>query len=70
MNNAFLAMAHQRLGHDREARRWLGSLQSRMRVPYRALRTLSLLQEQRLLLSETEAVVIYDPVFPADPFAR
>jgi len=26
--------------------------------------------ELRLLRSEAEALILYDPVFPADPFAR
>jgi tetratricopeptide (TPR) repeat protein len=64
----FLAMAQQRLGHHDEARRWLDQLRddspsvdgpgfwSELQV--------------RLLRAEAEAVVLYDPIFPAEPFSR
>jgi WD40 repeat protein/serine/threonine protein kinase/tetratricopeptide (TPR) repeat protein len=65
---AFLAMAHQRLGHRAEARLWLDRLREH-RLSDDPARFWDEL-EVRLLRSEAEAVVLYDPVFPADPFAR
>jgi hypothetical protein len=65
---AFLALAHFRLSHRAEARRWLDRLrgaQPRM-GPARFWYELDI----RLLQSEAEAVILYDPVFPDDPFAR
>ena len=63
----FLAMAHHRLGHRDEARRWLDRLRNRQPStdPDQFWKEL----EIRLLHSEAEAVILYDPVFPADPFA-
>jgi eukaryotic-like serine/threonine-protein kinase len=63
----FLAMAHHRLGHRDEARRWLDKLRNRQPStdPNQFWEEL----EIRLLRSEAEAVILYDPVFPADPFA-
>ena len=65
---AFLALAHHRLGHRDEARRWLDRLREHRpsEDPARFWDEL----EARLLRSEAEAVVLYDPVFPEDPFAR
>jgi WD40 repeat protein/serine/threonine protein kinase len=63
----FLALAQHRLGHHDEARRWLdrfrdsgssaapGELWSHLEI--------------RRLRAEAEAVVLWDPIFPADPFA-
>jgi hypothetical protein len=65
---AFLAMAHHRLGHRDEARRWLDRFQN-----YQARGDVSTFWDEleiRLLRRESQAVVLYDPVFPADPFAR
>ena len=64
----FLAMAHQRLGHGIEARRWLGKLRDRQpsAVAEKFWYELAL----RLLRREAEAVILHDPVFPADPFAH
>jgi tetratricopeptide (TPR) repeat protein len=65
---SLLAMAHHRLGHRDLARRWLermGDYQP-SESPSRFTREL----EIRLLRSEAEAVVLFDPVFPADPFAH
>jgi WD40 repeat protein/tRNA A-37 threonylcarbamoyl transferase component Bud32 len=63
----FLALAHHRLGQSDTGR-------LRLYVPDRArvlpLETLWDALEIRLLESEAEAVLLYDPVFPADPFAR
>jgi tetratricopeptide (TPR) repeat protein len=63
----FLAMAHHGLGHREEARRWLDRLRAHQPStdPDRFWNEL----EIRLLRSEAEAVVLYDPVFPDDPFA-
>jgi WD40 repeat protein/serine/threonine protein kinase len=63
-----LAMAHHRLGHRDLARRWLERL-----ADYRASedpRMFSYDLDIRLLRCEAEALILYDPVFPDDPFAR
>jgi len=64
----FLSMAHHRLGLRDEARRWLDRLRNRQPStdPDQFWDEL----EIRLLRTEAEAVILYDPVFPADPFAR
>jgi Flp pilus assembly protein TadD len=64
----FLAMVHHRLGHSAEARRWLDRLREHRPSgdPARFWDEL----EVRLLRGEAEAVVLYDPVFPDDSFAR
>jgi tetratricopeptide (TPR) repeat protein len=65
----FLAMAHHRLGHRDQSRRWLDRLrqyQPSLMDPARFWDDLVV----RLLRSEAEAVVLYDPVFPDDPFVR
>jgi eukaryotic-like serine/threonine-protein kinase len=64
----FLAMAYQRLGDREKARRWVGRLRSRQ--PDKDPRMFWEELELRLLRAEAEAVVIYDPVFPVDPFAQ
>ena len=64
----FLALAHHRLGHRDEARRWLERLREHQPDPAPAQFWVEL--EIRLLRSEAEAVVLYDTVFPEDPFAR
>ncbi len=56
----FLAMAHHRLGHRDEARHWLHRFRSHPDVGWQIA----------ALRSEAEAVILYDPVFPANPFAR
>jgi tetratricopeptide (TPR) repeat protein len=65
---AFLAMVHHRLGHRDEARRWLERLRDHRPTgdPERFWDEL----EIRLLRGEAEAVILDDPVFPDDPFAR
>jgi hypothetical protein len=64
----FLAMAYHRVGRLDEARRWLDRFQHRRPIsdPDRFWGEPDL----RLLRSEAEAVILYDPIFPTDPFAR
>ncbi len=64
----FLAMAHHRLGHRELARRWLDRLQDLgiLKDPTKFWEGV----EIRVLRSEAEALILYDPVFPADPFAK
>jgi tetratricopeptide (TPR) repeat protein len=63
----FLAMAHHRLGHPDLARRWLERLADyrTSEDPFRFSYELEIC----LLRSEAEALVLFDPVFPDDPFA-
>jgi hypothetical protein len=77
----FLAMAHQKLGQVTEARRELAA--GRNLVEY--LRTRYTTKESTgeelmnygwtewviadVILREAEALIVYDPVFPSDPFA-
>ncbi len=61
-------MAHYRLGHREEAGRWLNRLGDRKRNPNPEAFWDEL--EIRLLQTEAEAVMLYDPIFPADPFAH
>jgi hypothetical protein len=63
----FLAMAHHRLGHHDQARRWLDRFPVRGPDPDPSAFWGEL--EIRLLRAEAEAVVLSDPIFPADPFA-
>jgi tetratricopeptide (TPR) repeat protein len=75
-NRLVLAMAHQRLGHSQQARALLDRVhRSWERV--QASRTdgaVSLFSVDwlalQLLRREAEAVILYDPIFPADPFAH
>jgi hypothetical protein len=60
-------MAHHRLGHPDEARRWLDRLRELQISTDPAQFWLEL--EVRLLRSEAEAVILYDPIFPEHPFA-
>jgi tetratricopeptide (TPR) repeat protein len=80
----FLAMAHQRLGQVAEARRELDAVRKgpdvlkRDRwfgVPELASGELmsygwTELVIATIVLREAEALIVYDPIFPADPFAR
>jgi tetratricopeptide (TPR) repeat protein len=75
-NRLVLAMAHQRLGHVQQARVLLEEVQ-RSWERIEAARTdgaVSLFSPDwlalQLLRREAEAVILYDPVFPADPFAH
>jgi hypothetical protein len=63
---AFLAMAHQRLGQTAEARALLDRLRDLMRQEEFAG---GQGDQGRAFLAEAEVVVLYDPLFPADPFA-
>jgi hypothetical protein len=63
----FLAMAHHQLGHDAEARDWLDRLRA-----HRANENPNAFWSEleiRLLRSQVEALILDDPLFPADPFA-
>jgi hypothetical protein len=64
---AFLALANHHLGHGSEARGWLDRLREHRpsEDPARFWDEL----EVRLLRREAEAVILYDPIFPVDPFA-
>jgi tetratricopeptide (TPR) repeat protein len=64
---AFLAMAHYRLGHRDEARRWLDRFRDYQPSAHAMLFWYEL--EISLLRSEAESVILYDPIFPAAPFA-
>ena len=64
----FLAMAHYRLGHHDEARRYLNRISNHQ--PSREPDAFWDELEIRLLRSEAEAVILCDPVFPDDPFAH
>jgi tetratricopeptide (TPR) repeat protein len=76
-----LAMTHERLGETAEAKRWLkkaeefydnarrsGVAPEKSQVPSASpWFDLALFQ---VLLREAEGLILYDPVFPANPFAR
>jgi hypothetical protein len=64
----FLAMSYYRLGHRDEARHSLDKL--RNRKPTADVNQYWEELETRVLRSEAEAVVLYDPIFPTDPFAH
>jgi tetratricopeptide (TPR) repeat protein len=68
LDRPFLAMAHLQLGHRDEARRWLDRIRNRQ--PSTDPDQFWAELELRLLRSEAEAVILYDPIFPADPFAH
>ncbi len=63
----FLAMAHHRLGHRDEALPWLDLIRDKLHPDSDDFRARP---EIPRLWAEAEAVVIYDPVFPADPFGH
>jgi WD40 repeat protein/serine/threonine protein kinase len=64
----FLALAHHRLGHDAQARSWLGRFETYVpsKVPQQFWNEL----EIRLLRNEAEFVILNRPAFPSNPFAR
>jgi tetratricopeptide (TPR) repeat protein len=64
----FLALAHHQLGHHTEAHAWLDRLRA-----YRPNESSEHSWEEleiRLLRREAEAVILYDPIFPTNPFAQ
>jgi hypothetical protein len=61
-------MAHHRLGHRAEAERLLDRLRNHQSSADPAKFWIEL--EIRLLRGEAEAVILYDQIFPADPFAH
>jgi hypothetical protein len=61
-------MAHHRLGHRDLALHWLDRLRNHRPTADRDQFWQQM--EIRLLRSEAEALILYDPAFPADPFAR
>jgi tetratricopeptide (TPR) repeat protein len=63
---AFLVMAHEHLGQSAEARAMLDRLRD---VIHQAAPDLTQSDVRRALLAEAEALVLYDPLFPGDPFA-
>jgi Flp pilus assembly protein TadD len=65
-DHVFLAMAHQRLGHRAEAERWLAKV-PKSSAPGSAGSFWDAV-EIGLLRGEAEAVIFYDPIFPANPF--
>lgn len=62
---AFLAMAQHRLGRTEEVRRTLSELRDVMKTPPPGCAA----ESSESLLREVEAVIDFDPGFPADPFA-
>lgn len=66
--SVYRSLAHIRLGDRGEARRWLDK--SREGVVARSTVAVWDELELRLLQTESEAVILYDPIFPADPFAH
>ncbi len=76
----FLAMIHSGLGRTSEARRFLQQADQWIMAADKApsgtekegSRWSNLAEKPTILLlrREAEAVILYDPVFPADPFAR
>jgi WD40 repeat protein/tetratricopeptide (TPR) repeat protein/tRNA A-37 threonylcarbamoyl transferase component Bud32 len=74
-NRLMLAMAHQGLGHAQQARALLEQVK-RSWQQIEAARTDGAVSTPstdwlplQLLRSEAEALILYDPAFPADPFA-
>jgi WD40 repeat protein/serine/threonine protein kinase/tetratricopeptide (TPR) repeat protein len=65
---AFLALAHHQLGHHAEAHSWLDRL--RAYPPNKSDGAYWNELEIRLLRREAEAMILYDPSFPTDPFAH
>ena len=65
----FLALAHYRLGHRAEATSSARSASVPPEACYEFERVWREFVIQRLR-SEAEAVILYDPAFPKDPFAH
>jgi tetratricopeptide (TPR) repeat protein len=75
-NSLVLAMANERLGHAAQARALLAEVQ-RLWERIEAAKTDGAVSMPtvdwlpvQVLRREAEAVILYDPVFPADPFAH
>jgi len=66
----FQAMAHHRLGHRKKARFYLVVTSSRQPSADADPDEFWNEVEIRLLQNEAEATILYDPIFPADPFRR
>jgi tetratricopeptide (TPR) repeat protein len=64
----FLALAHHRLGHREQALHWLQKLPRHH--PTQEPNSFWSELEIRLFTNEAEAVILYDPIFPTDPFAH
>jgi WD40 repeat protein len=62
---AFQAMAQHRLGQTETSRATLKRLREVMATRHAAANS-----ENQTFLHEAEAVILYDPIFPADPFAH
>ena len=67
----FLGMAHHRLGHTLDARRYYKEASRPVVALAADERPISWPDrvEYQILRREAEAVIFYDPIFPADPFA-
>ena len=81
LNWPVLALAYKRLGNVQESRKWLSQAQDlvdrngRGRLNHNSLlidpfETVVSWLELMVWLREAEASILYDPIFPADPFAR
>jgi hypothetical protein len=62
---AFLALAQHRLGQREQARTTLCRLRESMTKPTRGQD-----KEAQVFLCEAEAMIVYDPIFPANPFGE
>jgi hypothetical protein len=66
--DVYFAMAQERLGHRAEALRWLDRVRNRQPSTNPALSEFEM--QLRFLHREAEALILYDPIFPTDPFTR
>ena len=64
----FVAMAYHKIGCDDKAPRWLDKLRTRRLNTEATSFWIEL--ALRLLRTEAEAVILYDPIFPSDPFGN
>ena len=74
-----LAMSHERLGHHAEARQWLDkairSIDDHLKDLPEGVRPAIMFsndfdwRDYQILRAEAEALILYDPIFPANPFA-
>jgi hypothetical protein len=70
---AFMAMAHHKLGQPEKACAaldWFRKLMTEVGSKTDAGSKLSPFHDGLAFLAEAQAVVLYDPIFPADPFAH